>query len=213
VVVRVAGGFGRCGDPWHSVTNETGLLRTLGWQVFVPANAADAAGLLRAALRGEEPTFFLEHRALLDADSARRPYPGDDHVCAPGRARVVQPGDALTVVTWGAMVERCEQARAALGAGLEILDLRTLAPWDRDTVVESVRRTHRCLIVHEETLTAGFGAEIAATVGRDCFLSLEAPVDRLAVPDIPLAYDAALMAAALPDAAAIAERAAALLAF
>jgi 2-oxoisovalerate dehydrogenase E1 component len=175
-----------------------------GWQVAVPSNAEDAVGLLRGALRGNDPVMFFEHRNMLDAPSARRPYPGDDFVLPFGKVRVVRDGSDLTIVTWGAMVERCEAA--AEKHSTEIIDLRTLMPWDRNAVVESVKRTRRCLIVHEDLMTAGFGAEIAAVVAQECFFDLDAPVTRLAMPDIPSPHNPALMEWALPSVETIAAK-------
>jgi len=207
IVVRMPGGYApKCGDPWHSVCGEVLWVHAPGWQVCIPSNAEDAVGLLRAALRSNNPTIFFEHRALLDGASARRPYPGDDFVLPLGKARVVIAGERLTVVTWGAMVERCERAAREVGDSIEVLDLRTVAPWDRAAVLASVRKTRRCLIVHEDTLTAGFGAEIAAVVAEDAFLSLDAPISRLAIPDIPTPYNVNLMNAVLPSVAGIAAR-------
>ncbi len=207
IVVRMPGGYApKCGDPWHSVCGEVQWVHATGWQVCVPSNAEDAVGLLRAALRSNNPTIFFEHRALLDGVSARRPYPGDDFVLPLGKARVTLAGDRLTVVTWGAMVERCERAARELEGAIEVLDLRTVAPWDRAAVLASVRKTRRCLIVHEDTLTAGFGAEIAAVVAEDAFLSLDAPISRLAIPDLPTPYNVGLMNAVLPSVEAIAAK-------
>jgi len=197
MVVRMPIGFFKCGDPWHSQTNEVQFVHSPGWKVAVPSNAEDAVGLLRASLRGNDPVIFFEHRAMLDATSARRPYPGDDFVLPFGKARIVREGSDLTIVTWGAMVERAEQA--AEDASVEIIDLRTLMPWDRETVLASVKRTRRCLIVHEDLMSAGFGAEIAAVVAQECFLDLDAPVSRLAMPDIPSPHNPALMEWALPS--------------
>lgn len=197
MVVRIPGGFFKCGDPWHSQTNEVQFVHSPGWKVAVPSNAEDAVGLLRAALRGNDPVIFFEHRAMLDAASARRPYPGDDYVLPFGKARTVVSGEKLTLVTWGAMVERCE--RAAEGRSVDVIDLRTLMPWDRDAVLASVRRTHRCLVVHEDLGTAGFGAEIAAVVTEHAFLDLDAPVSRLTMPDIPSPHHPILMEHALPS--------------
>ncbi|HEV7135194.1 MAG TPA: transketolase C-terminal domain-containing protein [Steroidobacteraceae bacterium] len=198
MVVRLPGGFFKCGDPWHSQTNEVAFVHSIGWRVAVPSNAEDATGLLRSALRGNDPTLFFEHRALLDGAWARRPYPGDEYVVPFGVARRVRAGAELTIVTWGAMVERCERAGTASGVDAEILDLRTLSPWDRQAVLASVRKTHRCLIVHEDNLTAGFGAEIAACVAKDAFFSLDAPIERLAMPDIPSPHSPRLLEAAVP---------------
>jgi 2-oxoisovalerate dehydrogenase E1 component len=204
MVVRMPIGFFKCGDPWHSQTNEVQFVHAPGWKVAVPSNAEDAVGLLRASLRGNDPVIFFEHRAMLDATSARRPYPGDDYVLEFGRARSLREGSDLTIVTWGAMVERCEQA--AEGRSVEIIDLRTLMPWDREAVIASVRRTRRCLIVQEDLISAGFGAEIAAVVAETCFLDLDAPVSRLAMPDIPSPHNPALMEWALPSVEDIAAR-------
>ncbi|HLY58201.1 MAG TPA: transketolase C-terminal domain-containing protein [Stellaceae bacterium] len=201
MVLRMPVGFLRCGDPWHSQTNEVQFVHSPGWQVAVPSNAEDAVGLLRAALRGNDPVIFLEHRAMLDAAWARRPWPGDDYVLPFGRARSVLAGDDLTIVAWGAMVERCEEA--ARDRSVELIDLRTLMPWDRDAVLSSVRRTRRCLIVHEDLKTGGFGAEIAATVADEAFLDLDAPVRRLAMPDIPSPHNPVLLDAAVPTVARI----------
>jgi 2-oxoisovalerate dehydrogenase E1 component len=175
----------------------------VGWQVAVPSNAEDAVGLLRAALRGNDPVIFFEHRAMLDGAWARRPYPGDSFVVPFGKARLVRPGSEVTVVTWGAMVERCEQAAAASHVDAEVLDLRTLSPWDKAAVQASVDKTRRCVIVHEDNLTAGFGAEIAATLAQENFFSLEAPIERLAMPNIPSPHNTLLLEAAVPSVARI----------
>jgi 2-oxoisovalerate dehydrogenase E1 component len=207
MVVRMPGGYApKCGDPWHSVCGEVLWAHATGWQVAIPSNAEDAVGLLRTALRSNNPTIFFEHRALLDGTWARRPYPGDAFVVRFGSARLIAAGDKLTVVTWGAMVERCEAAAKASGYAVEILDLRTISPWDREAVLESVKKTRRCLIVHEDTLTAGFGAEIAAVVAEEAFLSLDAPIQRIAIPDVPTPYNVALMNAVLPSVELITSR-------
>lgn len=213
IVVRMPGGFGKdVGDPWHSVTGEVTWAHAVGWQVAFPSNAADAVGLLRAALRGENPTIFFEHRSLLMTSDGSAPYPGDDYVLPYGQARVVREGDALTIVTWGAMLYRVLEAADAVGEAIEVIDLRTVAPWDRSAVLESVAKTGRCLIVHEDTMTAGFGAEIAATVASESFWKLDAPVERVAIPDVPTPYHPALMAAVVPNVDTIERRVRALLA-
>jgi 2-oxoisovalerate dehydrogenase E1 component len=204
IVVRIPGGFFKCGDPWHSQTNEVAWVHGIGWRVAVPANAQDAVGLLRAAMRGNDPTIFFEHRAMLDGASARRPYPGDSFVLPFGVARVVRSGTQLSVITWGAMVERCELAVGPAGVDAEVLDLRTLSPWDRDAALASVKKTRRCLIVHEDNLTAGFGAEIAAMLVQEAFFHLDAPIERLAMPDIPSPHSPVLLEAALPSVSGIA---------
>ena len=206
IVVRMPGGFGKdVGDPWHSLSDEVRFAHAYGWQVAMPSNAADAVGLLRAAMRGANPTIFFEHRSLLMTSDGSARYPGDEYVLPFGRARVVQEGTDLTLVTWGAMVHRCVEAASRFGEGVELLDLRTIAPWDRGAVLASVEKTGRCLIVHEDNLTAGFGAEVAAAVAQDAFWFLDAPVERLAVEDVPMPYHPVLLDAVLPSADRIAE--------
>ena len=206
MVVRMPVGFFKCGDPWHSQTNEVQFVHSPGWRVACPSNAEDAVGLLRTALRGNDPVMFLEHRNMLDAASARRPYPGDDFALPFGVAKRVREGSDITIVAWGAMVERCEAAADKAGVSADVIDLRTLAPWDSAAVLESVRRTHRCLIVHEDIGTAGFGAEIAAVVADQAFLDLDAPVARLTMPDIPSPHHPELMEWALPSVEKIAAK-------
>jgi 2-oxoisovalerate dehydrogenase E1 component len=150
-------------------------------------------------MRDNNPTIFFEHRSMLDDAWARRPYPGDDFVIPFGSAATLREGDKLTVVTWGAMVPRCEKAADDLGGGIEVIDLRTLSPWDRECVIKSVKRTHRCLIVHEDNMTAGFGAEIAAYLTENVFLDLDAPPRRLAMPDVPNPHNPILMDSVVPN--------------
>jgi 2-oxoisovalerate dehydrogenase E1 component len=204
MVLRMPVGFFKCGDPWHSQTNEVQFVHNPGWLVAAPSNAEDAVGLLRSALRGNDPTVFFEHRAMLDDAWARRPYPGDDYVLPFGRAKKTREGDDITIVTWGAMVPRCEEAAKHVSA--DVIDLRTLMPWDQETVLESVRRTRRCLIVHEDLRTGGFGAEIAAVVADEAFLDLDAPVARVTMPDIPSPHNPELMNWAVPSVAKIRAR-------
>ena len=199
MVVRIPGGFAKCGDPWHSACNEVMWAHTYGWQVAIPSNAQDAVGLLRTAMRSHNPTIFFEHRALLDGSEARGPYPGDAFVVPFGQARTVCSGDELTVITWGAMVSRCYAAAQGIDAGIEVLDLRTIMPWDKETILESVEKTGRCLIVHEDNLTAGFGAEIAAWLAKHAFFSLDAPIERLTMPDVPSPHNVVLLQATVPS--------------
>ena len=199
MVVRIPGGFFKVGDPWHSQANEVKWLHSIGWQLAMPSNAEDAVGLLRTAMRDNNPTIFFEHRSMLDSAWARRPLPGDDYVIPFGSATTVAEGDRLTVVTWGAMVPRCEKAAAQLGGDIDVIDLRTLSPWDKEAVIASVSRTHRCLIVHEDNITAGFGAEIAAYLTDNIFFELDAPPRRLAMPDVPSPHNPQLMNAVVPN--------------
>ena len=214
VIVRIPVGHSKVtGDPWHSVMGESVFAHQVGWRLAIPSNAEDAVGLLRTALRGDDPTFFFEHRALYDGAAARRPYPGDDFQLPFGRAAIVQPGDQLTVVAWGESVHRCVEAAAELPGAVEVLDLRTIVPWDCEAVLESVRRTGRCMVVHEDTLTAGFGGEVAATVAEEAFSWLDAPVVRLASPDVPMPYSPRLMTGVLASVGAVRAKMAELLAF
>ncbi|MES2043238.1 MAG: transketolase C-terminal domain-containing protein [Pseudomonadota bacterium] len=201
MVLRVPGGFFKCGDPWHSQTNEVAFVHQPGWKVAVPSNAEDAVGLLRTSLRGNDPVLFFEHRSMLDFAWARRAYPGDDYALPFGRAKTTVSGDDITIVTWGAMVPRCEEA--AEGRSADVIDLRTLMPWDSEAVLTSVRRTRRCLIVHEDLRTAGFGAEIAAVVADEAFMDLDAPVARVTMPDIPSPHNPLLLDWAVPSVARI----------
>jgi len=198
MVVRMPGGFAKVGDPWHSETNESFFIHCIGWQVAFPSNVQDAVGLLRYALRDNNPTIFFEHRNLLDARYARRPYPGDQFVVPFGKGNLLQEGDDLTIVTWGAMCERCESAVANMEISADIIDLRTLIPWDKELVLESLANTNRCLIVHEDTQTAGFGAEISAVIMKEGFELLDAPVERLTMPDVPVPHNIPLMESILP---------------
>ncbi|NDC37085.1 MAG: pyruvate dehydrogenase [Proteobacteria bacterium] len=204
IIVRMPGGFAKCGDPWHSVCGEVQWAHGIGWQVCFPSNAADAVGLLRTALRGNNPVIFFEHRAVLDAAWSRRPYPGDTFTVPFGKASKLSEGDGVTVVTWGAMVERCEEASRSYPGRVELLDLRTIMPWDKAAVLESVAKTRKCLIVHEDGVTAGFGAEISATLAEEALYSLDAPIKRVAVRDVPIPYNVGLMDAVVPNVARIA---------
>jgi 2-oxoisovalerate dehydrogenase E1 component len=155
-------------------------------------------------MRSPNPTVYFEHRSLLMTGDGSARYPGDDYMIPFGKARVVREGKALTLVSWGAMVHRCIEAADRFAGDVELLDLRTIAPWDRTAVLASVTKTGRCLIVHEDNLTAGFGAEVAATVTQEVFWHLDAPVVRLAPKDIPMPYHPVLLDAVLPDAERIA---------
>ncbi|WP_018128020.1 alpha-ketoacid dehydrogenase subunit alpha/beta [Balneola vulgaris] len=206
IVVRMPGGFAKCGDPWHSMSNEVFFTHAIGWQVAMPSNAEDAVGLLRTAMRSNNPTMFFEHRNLLDAKYARKPYPGDDFVVPFGKAKYLKKGSDVTIITWGAMCERSEQAVEELGVSADVIDLRTLMPWDKDACLESVKKTNRCLIVHEDNQTAGFGAEIAAFLTKEAFQYLDAPIERLTMPDIPVPYNVDLMESVLPNVQSIKEK-------
>jgi len=200
MVVRIPVGYGKkTGDPWHSFSAEAVFAHTLGWRIAIPSNAADAVGLLRTALRGDDPTFFFEHRALLDTVQGRRPYPGDDYCLPFGQAAMLAEGDELTVVTWGETVHRVLEAAEPFANRVAVIDLRTIIPWDRECVLSSVRRTGKALIIHEDTITAGFAGEIIAVIASECFADLDAPIARLATPDMPIPYNVGLMESILPN--------------
>lgn len=206
IVVRMPGGFGKdVGDPWHSLSDEVRFAHAYGWQVAIPSNAADAVGLLRMAMRSANPTIFFEHRSLLMTSDGSARYPGDEYVVPFGKASVLRTGTNLTLVTWSALVHRCLDAAAAFGDRVEVIDLRTIAPWDRACVLASVEKTGRCLVVHEDNRTAGFGAEIVATIAQHAFWHLDAPVERVAVDDVPMPYHPVLLDAVLPSTQQITE--------
>jgi 2-oxoisovalerate dehydrogenase E1 component len=200
VVVRIPVGYAKkTGDPWHSVSGEAIYAHFIGWRIAYPSNAEDAVGLLRTALRGDDPTFFFEHRALLDSAEARRPYPGDDYCLPFGRAAELAHGNELTLVCWGAMVPRCLEAAQDFNRRISLIDLRTILPWDKKAVLDSVKQTGKVMLVHEDTLTNGFAAEIIATINELAFEALDAPVKRLATPDVPIPYNIGLMEAVIPS--------------
>ena len=206
LVLRTSGGYRKVGDPWHSVTSEVTFTHMTGWRVAVPSNAEDAVGLLRGALRGNDPVLFFEQRYCYDSSWSRRTYPGDAYVLPFGQAKLVRTGAQLTVVTWGAMVELCDQAADGAHAAIDLIDLRTLAPWDTETVLTSIRKTGKCLIVHEDAEFGGFGAEIAATIAAKAFFDLDAPIERLASPQVPVPFNLNLMTGVVPNVAKIRAR-------
>jgi 2-oxoisovalerate dehydrogenase E1 component len=189
----------RTGDPWHSVSAEAIFAHFTGWRIAYPSNAEDAVGLLRTALRGDDPTFFFEHRALYDGPEARRSYPGDDFCLPFATAAQLVQGDELTLITWGAMVYRCQEAATQFPNRVSLLDIRTILPWDKNTVLESVHQTGKVLIVHEDTITNGFATEIITTINEQAFSDLDAPVSRIATPDVPIPYNIGLMESILPS--------------
>jgi 2-oxoisovalerate dehydrogenase E1 component len=214
VIVRIPVGYGKqTGDPWHSVTAEAVYAHTLGWRIAFPSNAADAVGLLRTALRSDDPTFFFEHRALLDTREGRRPYPGDEYCLPFGKAAELTQGDELTVITWGEVVHRCLTAANKFPGRVRVMDLRTIIPWDQEAVLQAVQSTGKALVVHEDTFTAGFAGEIIATIASQAFTYLDAPVERLTTPDLPIPYNLRLMEAVIPSVERIAEKIERLLAY
>lgn len=192
VVIRGPVGGGNRGGPFHSQNVEMAFFHTPGLKIVYPSTAYDAKGLLKAAIRDENPVIFEEHKGLYRAPNLREILPQDDYVVPLGEARVVREGTDVTVVTYGATVHKSFEAAATLqeedGVGVEIVDLRTLLPLDDATIVSSVKRTGRLLVVHEDTRTGGIAGEIAMRVNEKAFEWLDAPVLRVTAIDAPVPY-------------------------
>jgi len=200
ITVRLPSGGGFSGGPFHSQNPESSFAHIPGLKVVCPATPADAKGLLIEAIQDPNPVLYFEHKHLYRRIKDEVP---DERYTVPfGEARTHREGDDISLITWGAMVYTADEAAQKLeseGISVEILDLRTLAPWDKEAVLRSVEKTSKALVLHEDTQTGGFGAEIAATIGEEAFESLDAPVRRIAAPDTPVPFSPPLEKAFIPQ--------------
>jgi 2-oxoisovalerate dehydrogenase E1 component beta subunit len=200
IVVRCPSGGGFSGGPFHSQNPESSFAHIPGLKIACPATPADAKGLIASAIEDANPVLYFEHKHLYRRIKDEVP---DERYTVPfGQARIHREGDDLTIVTWGAMVYTADEAANALaeeGVSVEIVDLRTIVPWDKQAVLASVEKTSKVLVLHEDTRTGGFGAEIAATITEEAFESLDAPVRRITAPDSPVPFSPPLEKAFIPQ--------------
>jgi pyruvate/2-oxoglutarate/acetoin dehydrogenase E1 component len=200
IVLRLPSGGGFSGGPFHSQNPESSFAHIPGLKIVCPSTPEDAKGLLVSAIEDPNPVLFFEHKHLYRRIKAEVP---DERYTTPlGKARLHREGEDVAVITWGAMVYTADEAAQQLAAedvSVEIVDLRSIVPWDREAVLESVRKCSKVLVLHEDTRTGGFGAEIAATIAEEAFEDLDAPVKRLAAPDTPVPFSPPLEKAFIPQ--------------
>jgi len=219
VVIRVAiGGYLNGGAIYHSQCGESIFTHIPGLRVVFPSNALDACGLLRTAIRCDDPVLFLEHKRLYREPYNRSPHPGPEFTIPFGKAKIVKPGANLTIITYGALVQKSLQAATQIeqrrpGTTIEVIDLRSLAPYDWEAIRASVEKTSRVVIAHEDVLSFGYGAELSARIANEMFTSLDAPIGRVAALDTWVGYHPNLEAEILPQVDTIAQEAERILAF
>jgi 2-oxoisovalerate dehydrogenase E1 component beta subunit len=205
MTIRLPSGGGFSGGPFHSQSPESSFAHIPGLKCVCPATPADAKGLLISSIQDPNPVLFFEHKHLYRRIKAEVP---DERYTVPlGKARVHREGDDVSLITWGAMVYTAEEAAKELAdedVSVEIVDLRTVLPWDKQAVLESVRKTSKVLVLHEDTRTGGFGGEIAATIAEEAFEDLDAPVRRITAPDTPVPFSPPLEKAFIPQVADVA---------
>jgi 2-oxoisovalerate dehydrogenase E1 component beta subunit len=208
MVVRAPSGGGIRGGPFHSQNPEAWFAHVPGLKVVTPATAYDAKGLIKSAIRDNDPVVFFEHKALYRR--IKEDLPEGEYTVPIGKARVYREGTDLSIITYGAMVYVAQEAAETLaeeGISVEIVDMRTVLPIDEETILASVRKTSKAILLHEDVLTGGVGGEIAARIGERAFEYLDGPVVRIAAPDIPIPYSPTLEDAFLPNAAKVVEKA------
>jgi len=198
IVVRLPSGGGFSGGPFHSQNQESSFAHIPGLKVVCPATPEDAKGLIVSAIEDPNPVLYMEHKHLYRRIKGEVP---DERYTVPiGKARTHQEGEDVTVITWGAMVYTAAEAAKQLDdVSVEIIDLRTILPWDKQAVLESARKTSKVLVLHEDTRTGGFGAEIAATIAEEAFEDLDAPLKRITAPDSPVPFSPTLEKAYIPQ--------------
>jgi pyruvate/2-oxoglutarate/acetoin dehydrogenase E1 component len=197
MVIRLPSGGGFSGGPFHSQNPEAWFLQTPGLKVVTPATAADAKGLLISAIRDPNPVCYLEHKGLYR--HVKGEVPEGEYTVPIGSARIAREGAELTVIAYGSSVHLAIQAAEELGEEIEVLDLRSLCPLDRDAILASVRKTGKALIAHEATRSCGVGAEVAALISEEAFEDLDAPIRRLTAPDVPIPFSPPLEQSVLPQ--------------